>query len=125
MGTARRPQIQKVDGASMAQLLGEGKAVRKDSSIAWTQTDIFCICGSSKATLKEIWLIYHCRTMCEIPYDWIAYNYLVNSSISRSSDSSMENWKDGRQTAFFTVVNEPQRDEPYDVKKNRSGTSSN
>ena len=32
----------------------------------------------------------------------------------------MENWKEGRETVFFTAVgpmNEPRRDEPYDVRE--------
>ena len=87
---------------------------------------IFCICVSSKASLEEIELSYHCRIMCEIVHDWVEYINHVGSSISCSSiiQSGLiaggKNWKEGRQTVSFTTVdpmNEPQRDEPYDVKE--------
>ena len=65
--------------------------------------------------------------------DWIHLSRrffgFVPSYYSIRSDCWRENWKEGQRTVFFTVVdplNEPQEDEPHDMKERAtSGTSWN
>ena len=60
-----------------------------------------------------------------IPCAWVEYMYRVGSSLTCNSITPAgviaggRNWKVGRQTVFFTAVdprNEPQRDQPHDVR---------
>ena len=53
----------KIGQCKYGWIIWREEATRKDSSVAWTQTEMICICGPSNATLEELELICHSRTM--------------------------------------------------------------
>ena len=88
----------------------KGEATNQGSSSAWILTETVCTCMPFEDMLEGTKLIGHCRTMRKFVKRWLTtfitgfFAYLQFNDSSRFCSVEEKNWKEGRQTVFFSVV---------------------